>query len=191
MNKKSFLKKLVKYLMRRLYVNDHLILFEHKKDVDVISEAKIRQADLKNLSDVLSFQSEHYLNTFRKFILAGDIGYFAYLENRCVHRSWAKSNCQIVYLHPLIPMKLQDGDVFIHWCETAKTVRGKNIYPSVLAKIAKDFTSKKRIMICVNERNQASVKGVKKAGFEPLEIHRIIMICGFKIVWKKSVKSDS
>ena len=186
----NLIKKIIGFIRLRLFVKETLILFQHSKNVTIESKAKIKPATYDNLNDVLNFQASHYLKSFKDFLDDGDKGYFAYIDDKCVHRSWTKTNMQTVYLHPLIPMKLQKDDVFIHWCETAETARGNKIYPYVLSEIAKTFANKKRILICVNERNQPSIKGVKSAGFVPIEVHKLFILCGIKRV-RKHIKGSN
>ncbi|MCL6622852.1 MAG: hypothetical protein K6T55_12235, partial [Syntrophobacterales bacterium] len=47
--------------------------------------------------------------------------------------------------------------------------------------IVSECKEKKRIMICTNEKNRASVKGIKKAGFIEIAKMKIVVICGIKI----------
>jgi len=111
------------------------------------------------VKDVLEFQSPRYLSTFEHFLHRGDTGYFAYLDGKCVHRSWVVHSPQTIHLHPMLPKKLQEGEAFIHYCETAPQARGQNIYPAVLAKIAEDFRDYGHaLMICTNAKNKSSIR---------------------------------
>jgi ribosomal protein S18 acetylase RimI-like enzyme len=176
-----FLAKLYKFMKRRLYVNETLLLFEHKVKTEQKAPVEIRYASMENVSDILNFQPERYVRVFEEFLSLDDRGYFAYLDGKCVHRSWVKHTPQVVDLHPLLSMNLEENWAFIHYCETAPDARGKNIYPYVLTKIVDDFRGKKRILICVNEENTPSVKGVKKAGFQEKKRLKLLVILGIKI----------
>lgn len=183
----NFFKKIYKYIETRIYINETLIVFAHKYEQNIHSEAVVQYATYNNLIDILDFQPKHYLEVFKKFLNCGDKGYFAYLNDKCVHRSWTKTACQTVYLHRFLPMELKEYDVFIHWCETAEFARGKNVYPYVLSQIVKDFTNAKRIMISVNEDNNSSIRGILKAGFIPIERHKILVVCGMKFKKKSTI----
>jgi len=101
-------------------------------------------------------------------LLLGDIGYYGYINNNCIHRSWVKLNEQIVYPHWAYPMKLNKDEVFIHYCETTSKARGKNIYPHVFSNIIEKHQGKE-VLISVNDKNIVSIKGVEKVGFRERE----------------------
>lgn len=185
---KHFWKRLHTFLTQRLYTNETIIIFQHDTIQPIESSAVIKKADQANLKDVLNFQNERYLATFRKFLQQGDIGYLAYLEQKCVHRSWVKSSPQKVSLHPLLTIDLEPENIWIHYCETAPNARGNNVYPYVLSKIANDFQAANKILISINEKNIASIKGVKKAGFKEYKRYKLLIICGIKSV--KVIKKD-
>jgi len=176
-----FLAKLYDVIKKRLYVNEVLILFEHKVKTKQKAPGEIRYASMETLPDILNFQPERYVEIFEKFLSLGDRGYFVYLNGKCVHRSWVKHTPQIVYLHPLLPMDLNENAAFIHYCETAPDARGKNIYPYVLTKIVDDFKNKEKILICVNQKNAPSIKGVKRAGFIEQKRVQLLVILGIKV----------
>jgi methionyl-tRNA formyltransferase len=162
------IKKLLNYIKIRLYINETIVLYSLENHQLQSSVATIKHATNDNLKDILYFQHQRYLNVFKNFLSLGDQGYFAYLKDKCIHRSWVKLNEQIVYPHWATPYKLRKNEIFIHYCETAPEARGKNIYPNVLGKIIKEH-SNKDILISVNEENIASIKGVEKVGFRERE----------------------
>lgn len=161
----NFLKKLYKFARQRFYVNETLILFSHNKYNEMSSPAVIKYATESNLSDILTFQNRRYVDVFEKFLNTGDSGYFAYVDGLCVHRSWVKHTPQTVNLHWALPMELKRNEAFIHYCETAPSARGMNIYPAVLSRICNDFREKASIMISCNVKNSSSIRGIEKAGF--------------------------
>lgn len=175
-------RKIYHYIKMRIYLNETIILFQHQRHTDQKSPATVVEANKDNIGDVLSFQDERYVKTFNRFLDIGDKGYFAYLNGKCVHRSWVKHKPQNVFLHPLLSISLNYNEAFIHYCETAPDARGKNIYPHVLSRIAADFKNYSRILISVNKKNTPSIKGVKKAGFVELESYKIIVIFGIRYV---------
>lgn len=174
--------RIISYIRKWIYSNDNIIIFEHRFNHIQHSPSIIKYADYNNIADVLYFQPAKYLDTFRKFLKIGDIGYYAYLNGKCIHRSWVKHIAQDVYFHKYYKYKLSEDEAYIHYCETAEEAKGKNIYPHVLTRIVNDFSHKKRVLIVVDKSNISSIKGVTKAGFvEYLELN-IIVILGVKIV---------
>lgn len=175
-------KQILKYLMKMIYLNNSVVLFKHITHTVQEAPVIIMLANQENIQDVLNFQEEIFLNIFRKFIENGDVGYLAYLNEKCVHRSWVKCKPQDVNLHRFLKMRLLENETFIHYCETSPDARGKNIYPNVLCKIADDFKDKTNIFISADAENIASIKGMIKAGFEEVSIINITIILGFKLL---------
>ena len=163
-NKMRILKKLLNYIRVRLYINETLILYSLKNHQSQSSVATIKHAVNENISDVLYFQHQRYVNIFENFLSLGDKGYFGYLKDNCIHRSWVKLNEQVVHPHWAAPYELKKDEIFIHYCETALEARGKNIYPHALSNIIEEHQDKE-ILISVNETNTTSIKGVEKVGF--------------------------
>lgn len=183
----KFIKKLIGFILPRLYTNDTIIIFTLDKVIAQNSQAIIKYASYKNLKDILYFQNERYIDVFKKFLDIGDVGYFGYLGDKCIHRSWVKSNNQVIYPHAFCPYRLMGDEIFIHYCETAPKARGQNIYPHILSKIACDNIGKK-ILISINDKNIASKKGALKVGFKQIQKIRIIVLFGLKFI--KIVKED-
>lgn len=186
---RNIVKRGYNFLNSRIYVNETTILFESFKNIIQESPAKIVQANYDNLVDILTFQDSKYLKIFKNFLDNGDKGYFAYLNGKCVHRSWAQfGEKEVTLLAPFIKRKIKQNEAYIHYCETAPEARGKNIYPAVLSRIVNDFKDKyKNIYISTNIKNIASRRGIEKAGFKEIEKIRIIVILGIKI--KKIIKN--
>ncbi|MCT7506067.1 hypothetical protein N5T62_08260 [Aliarcobacter cryaerophilus] len=181
----SFLRKLYKYLKVRIFLNETIVVYDLKNHQQQTSVATIKHATNENLKDVLYFQPQRYIDIFKNFLSLGDKGYFAYLQDKCIHRSWVKSNEQIVQPHWAYPYKLKENEVFIHYCETAPEARGKNIYPHVLSNIIKEHQDKD-ILISVNDENIASKKGVEKVGFRERERVKVLILLGMKFIKVKS-----
>ena len=162
----KLIKRLLMAIKMRLFCYETIGLFISEQNKTVSYAATdIRWATQANLADILNFQPARYVEVFRDFLALGDKGYYTYLDGQCVHRSWVKSNEQVVYPHWAYPMKLQPNQHFIHYCETAPQARGKGIYPAVLSKIVDDFKHKGEILMSINAKNTASIKGAQKAGF--------------------------
>ena len=185
----KLLKRLGAAIKIRLFCYEIIILFISKQKNSVkYTNADIRPVTQENLADILNFQPLRYVDVFRNFLALGDRGYYAYLGDKCVHRSWVKSNEQMVYMHWAYPMQLQPNQYFIHYCETDTQARGKGIYPAVLSKIVNDFRENGEILIGVNAKNTASIKGVQKAGFVKRERVKVIVIFGLKFITKQALE---
>lgn len=169
-----------------MYTNDCILIYQYKKNVifeiEKIPNISVEFVNHRNIRDVIYFQSEEYLRVFESFLKMGDVGYYAYLNMNCIHRSWIKFNSQIVETHWAYKFKLKCNQAFIHYCETASEARGMGIYPFVLRKIISDFNEKYDIFISVDGNNLSSQKGIEKAGFEVVERVKIKVIFGFKYV---------
>lgn len=173
-----------------LFHREAIILFEHKTTIYQSSPATITKVTLENIKDVLDFEKEHYLTYFYTFLQHKDAGYYAYINNKCIHRSWVKSNQQSIYFHMLFKYTLKKNECFIHYCATAKEQRGKNIYPHVLSKIVEDYPGY-RILITVDHNNHASIRGVEKAGFQPIQELIVTHYFGIPFIKLNAIQSGN
>jgi hypothetical protein len=182
------IKTIINILLQRLFKIDTVIVFKMDNIKTISSPTEVKKADQNNIKDVLNFQDERYLKTFEEFLYEGKLGYLGYINKKCIHRSWVEKNENtIIYYHPLAQKRLAKNEIYIHYCETAVTARGNNVYPYVISKIAMDFPDKE-VLICVNKKNHPSIKGVKKAGFKPIQSIKIFAILGLVFRSKKDYK---
>lgn len=165
------------FVRSRLYVNETIILLQHRTQTSQTSQAEVVYADEGNVSDVLRFDPRRNVRIFREFLSRGDRGYFAYLNGVCVFRMWIEHGPRTVYLHPLVSMGLRENEVFIHSGKTAPEARGKNVFPHALCRAVEDFRGS-AIFVSVMERNSASLRGLTKAGFAPIEKMRLVVFLG-------------
>ncbi len=153
------------------------IIFQHIltkfQNNSVLSISNVTAA---NIADIVDFQPSHYVETFRRFLEQGDVGYYAYLDGKCCHRSWIQKGPKWVSINPFVQMKIEKNEGYIHYCETAPWARGKGIYPSVLSRIAKDHKNLENIFIAVESENVSSIRGVEKAGFRERERVEVALI---------------
>lgn len=177
---------MLKKILRRMYASEHLLLYEHRNNSMQVSPADIRMATLDNISDVLSFDTQKNLEKYIHFLHNGNLCFLGYLDNQCAHRSWVIKYPSKVWLHWAVPMDLQSGEVYIHFCMTAPFARGKNIFPHILCYIADQFAECKKVYICVNAKNLPSIKSIEKAGFMPIK--KIFVIAFLNtLIYKKEV----
>jgi hypothetical protein len=178
----SLLRKFYYGVWKHIYSNDIIGLYEMKNRSQMISPSiVIKEVTPENVEDALAFQSNHQLQQFRSFLKEGDIGFYAYADDCCAHRSWVKKHPNKVEIHPLYSEPLQRDEVFVHFCETAPWARGKSIFTSVLNHIG-NFFSDKRILICVEQSNYSSLRSIKKSGFVEIKRFQIIALLGIRII---------
>jgi hypothetical protein len=183
MSSKEFFRLVVRFFTTRFYTNETVVLLLHKANIPQTSPVKIIPATSQNVTDILSFQSQRKLDIVRDCMKQGDVGYLAYLNEKCVHRSFVSQGPRRILLHKFIPMEIGANEIFIHLCETDPGARGQNIFAHVLVKIAEDFKEKK-IWISANAENKSSLRSMEKAGFVPFEKKRIVVILGIK--WRQT-----
>ncbi len=171
--------RVLKKIISKLYM-DYTVVVYKLKTLKFKENKKIviKKVDSSNVGDILDMHDDSYLKKFKKFLLNGDEGYYAYINDKCIHRSWVKTN-QIVNIHEYYKIKLNSNQIYIHYCETDFSARGNGVYPSVLSKICKDNLSKE-VLIAVGEKNIPSIKGVKKVGFEECFRVKVFVLMGIK-----------
>lgn len=152
-------------ILRRLFWLGTVVLFEHRHPARVESPCTVVAASQENLADVLDFESPRQLAVYERFMREGARGYLAYLDGRCVHRSWVQLGPGRVTLFRRLFRALGPEEAYIHYCETASEARGKNVYPAVLARVAEDLAPSRRLLIATTLSNRPSVRGIEKAGF--------------------------
>jgi hypothetical protein len=177
----EFIEKLKRMVLMRIYSNTTVIVLELKNRKPSNTALRIEKVTEKNVNDALAFQPSSKIKVFKKFLTLGYIGYYAYVGDACVHRSWLVPGPSKVLLHKFYGIVLTSNDVFVQFCETALAARGKNIFTDVLIQIGQDFALK-RVLISVEAHNTSSQKSMAKAGFEELYRKRIRVILGFRFI---------
>jgi hypothetical protein len=179
---KALFLKFKRVVLMRLFSRTTVLLLEWKAQPNPISEARIEFVRPENVIDARAFQTDKQVKLFSDFLTRGDKGYYAYVDNACVHRSWAVIGPAKVFLHKFFSLRISASEVFIQYCETAPVARGKNIFAHVLSYIAHQFKDK-RVLTSVNLDNTSSRRGMEKAGFSEVDRIKIIMILGVRFVW--------
>lgn len=139
-------------------------IFKKAINTDIYSEATVVEVTNSNLEDVLDFNESYLLETFSNFLSQGDKGFYAYLENKCVHRSWVKFGPQRMQIFQNYSYDLGKDDIYIHYCATAEFARGKSVYPFVLQHICRKFPDK-NVFLMALDRKKSARRGAEKAGF--------------------------
>ncbi len=130
--------------------------------------AEIRRVDARNVGDASAMEPPERVEEFRRFLERGDVGWYAYVDGRMVHRSWVRRGPLVVPLWLAWGrLVLGPGDDYIHYCETVATARGMGIYPAVLATAAAAarHAGAHAVLISTDLGNHASRRGIEKAGF--------------------------
>lgn len=176
----------IKSAARRIFYRSESLLFVSSVETQCTSPARIILATRKDINDLRDFQSEKTVKACKRLFDQNQACYLAYLKSQCVHRSFVVHGPCKVSVDPLLQREIKEGDIFIHYCETAFSARGHGIYPAVLTRISRDFRSR-RVFLAVNYKNVPSILGVTKAGFILFERIKILIIFGIKIVRKQEV----
>jgi sulfur relay (sulfurtransferase) complex TusBCD TusD component (DsrE family) len=137
-----------------------------------------------NVSDILHFDEEDKADLFRSFIKNGDIGYYAYLDGKCVHRSWIRLGPMEVITAGNYKHILGKDDIYVHYCKTAIKARGLNAYPAVLRRICEDFIGKNVFLVTLGKKINAN-RSAKKAGFCVVKRIKFLNLFGFS--WFKEI----
>lgn len=177
----ELISKFGRIVLMRIFSRSTVLLLEWKEDKNPQSPVQIQEVTTANVADALGFQSQKQVQQFSHFLQKGDRGYYGYLDNACVHRSWVVSGPAKVLVHKFYSIDLDTAEVFIQYCETAPAARGKNIFAHVLAYMAGKFTDK-RVLTSVNLLNASSRRSMEKAGFIEVDRITITMILGIRFV---------
>lgn len=176
-------KSMPKILLDRLRPYHAVVItFKFKEMKDVITPATICRVTNDNIDDALIYESPIKANTFRQFLKQGDWGYYAYIDNQWVHRSWVTFGPQTInQWNRFASLKLNINDAGIRWCETSPMARGNNVYPAVMSQIARDISNNTdNIYGFTTSDNIASYNGLLKAGFVPVRETKVYSFWGIK-----------
>ena len=78
------------------------------------------------------------------------------------------ASAQVIHKIPIFRFMNRNG-IHIGPCNTNIAYRGKDLYPSLLCKIAHDYPNR-MIYIFTDDTNHASLRGIEKAGFKPFAV---------------------
>ena len=142
------------------------IVYRHERAAPSASGADIRAVSAAHVEDALSMDSPRRIEEFRSFLARGDRGYYAYVGGRCAHRSWLVRGPATMRLwgrYGAWPVGAEEA--YVHYCETSAEARGLGLYPAVLGHIARETVGLRSLYIATEQDNQASRRGIEKAGF--------------------------
>src|SRR5262245_15959176 len=171
-------------ILRRLstFHTVECIVFRHQNAVEIPVAAELAEVTPDNVEDARSMDSPSKIEEFRSFLARGDRGWYAYLGGRVVHRSWLVRGPATMRLwHRFGAWPVAAGEAYLHYCETSPEARGHGIYPAALSHIARG-SSFRNLFIATELANQASRRGIEKAGF--VERARVTVRVAFGIGWQ-------
>ena len=147
------------------------------------SNIEIKVVTNNNVNDALIYEPPLKVQAFKRFLDKGDCGFYAYSNGRFIHRSWVtfgpKKEPQ---WNRYAPIELNEGDAYIHWCETVPWARGMGVYPDVLNHILDVLSDQaNEFYISTTSDNVASRNGIKKAGFCFVTGCEVTTFCGLNI----------
>ena len=184
----SRLKSLLCRVISRLTTFQYgtVFIFRHQQLRKLTCPAEIHKVTWGNVDDARDMDSPEMISQYRSFLESGDSGYYAYSKGTVRHRSWVKSGPGTAGCGLCVKFKLKDEDVYVHYCKTEPSARGKGIYSAVLSRITYDMHAmNKTVYIATIESNPASIKGIEKAGFEPVRRVRSLVCFGVPVFQKE------
>lgn len=164
----------------------HAIVLTYKYSENVIDNAniniQIEYVTSKNINDALTYEPQVKVDTFKRFLSKGDCGFYAYLNGQFIHRSWVTFGPKkVTQWKQCAPLKLKQGEAYIHWCETVPWVRGMGVYPTVLNYIIRVLSGRvNEFYISTTADNIASRNGIRKAGFSLISGCEVTSFWGLK-----------
>ncbi|MFT6244124.1 MAG: RimJ/RimL family protein N-acetyltransferase [Salibacteraceae bacterium] len=128
------------------------------------SELRVERISKSNINDALWFNNEETLKEFERFIEIGHIGYYCYLNEVCIFRTWIFTDSNQCFVGQNFIYKLKPLEYFSAWSETASDYRGKGAFSFTLNHILNEL-NENHISAFIDSKNIGSIKGTKKVGF--------------------------
>lgn len=163
------LKRLRSSLAMRAFCRESIMLYKAPPSPSRIPQSRleVKHASSSRLPDLAWFHELQELEVFRRFLAQGHVGYLAYLDGQCVHRSWYIPGPASIREHWSQVRQIGPGEGFVHYCKTAEAARGQGVFPLVLATIAKE-QGESRVTMAIATENAASRHAAGKAGWTPV-----------------------
>jgi ribosomal protein S18 acetylase RimI-like enzyme len=165
------------------YDSKVVIQYEHKINKELNIEVTICPITNENIGDISVYDGNHHtINKYKKMLLQGDLGYYAYLNNQWVGRAWVKVGPKLIekWYH-LPPQTLKADEAYCHFGEVVPSARGYGIAAAMLNRIISDLKNKvNHIYVMVDENNLSSRKTVEKAGFVEIKRKKVIKMFGIQ-----------
>lgn len=137
------------------------------------NDISFEEITLSNYKQVASIRpGNFYIKDFKKMLILGDKGVFASLNGRLVGYGWLKQEPTKDYFFEIKAAYL--CRFFVH-----PDYRGKNIYPTIILHLLSILKNKgiEKAYLAVEHTNNASLRGIRKVGFDFIKEFPFIRIC--------------
>jgi hypothetical protein len=161
---------------------DKAYIIEAKKRLPLYNpnNLRIQRIDSSNMMDSVLFNTEDTLLKFKEFNKNGHLGYYCYLEDACILRTWIFTKSDVTFVGRNFIYELEPNEFFSGWSETKEDARGIGAFSFTLNSIIHELNDK-RITAYVASDNIASLKGTKKIGFEIIRKFLLIKLSRLSI----------
>jgi hypothetical protein len=151
-------------------------------DLNTNVPIEIENVTSENINDALIYEPEVKINEFKRFLDAGDCGFYAYLNGQFIHRSWVTFGPKTEFLwRGCAPLEIKKNEAFIRWGETVPLARGRGVTPYVLNHILSVLSGRvTAFYISTTDDNIASKRGIEKADFSLISRYEVKRFLGLK-----------
>lgn len=129
----------------------------------------------ENVLKAAEFRGQGIAELFARYLEEGQSGVYAFDGGEVVGHTWG-----ILCLTPARAwrrmyangyFRLLRGEALIHFCSVRDDCRGRGIYPAMLVLLGRRLFERgaRRVYIDCDRGNAASIRGLRKVGFRPLE----------------------
>ena len=188
---KLIVNRLITLLFYRNYLLFYVDIPSYSVSCQGISET-VSGKEVKSFDDLSSedirtiknYTGENYIGKMEKRLANNWKLFLAYFDNKVAGCAWVISNTS-EFKTKVVP--LFDGDFVIIDCWIIPSYRGKKGFTFLLSFIVNQLKNEnlKRAFIQANERNLASIKGIKRAGFRFFINYESYKLFGWEcVMWK-------
>lgn len=188
--KKGFWNFIKKVFKKFIFDKNEVIVYSSSLEKTHILQPKIK-CKFMEITDLDEFGGLIGRENVEERMLEGDKLFGMIEENKVIHSSWLKFN-EMNITEVRHRIKLEKGEACIYDSYTDEDFRGKGLYPSMLSCLRKFLKEKgfTKAYIYVESDNEASVKGIEKAGFVKETAIKYIMLFGIKTKKIKDLKKE-
>lgn len=143
----------------------HEQLYHVQREAAVLQEAAVPltfvPVTAENAALVAELRAPEYVEQFQQQLAGGDFGFYAYHEGRPVGYGWVKHPGADDFFFNISEDCCYLCRFFVH-----ESMRGKRIYPHLISALIGHEINCETFYIAVETGNDASVRGLKKVGFQ-------------------------
>lgn len=170
------MKLVICHLIELLFYRDYILFYVYIPKYSIVPKQicgnvtgqEIKSFDELSADDINSmrdYSGKHYIRAMKVRFSNNWKLFLAYIDKKIAGGAWTISNAsELKTKNP----PLFDRDVAIIDCWTIPSYRGKRVFPFLLSFIINQLKNEnlERAFIEANERNFASIKGIKRGGFK-------------------------